>query len=104
MRLLIIDSSTALSRTPKDLFADVLLLYIPTFILRGAMHLPTRAFRALRSFRSVTDAMGARFMEEKSQLPQTGVEQDTDIMSILSESSGHFAPPSHRADLYIRIY
>ncbi|KAJ7292658.1 cytochrome P450 [Mycena rebaudengoi] len=81
--------STALSRTPKDLFADVLLPYIPTFILRGAMHLPTRAFRALRSFRSVTDAMGARFMEEKSQLPQTGVEQDTDIMSILiADASG----------------
>ncbi|KAJ7084746.1 cytochrome P450 [Mycena crocata] len=48
--------STALSRTKKDLFGDALLPYIPTFILRSAVRLPTTAFSALQTFRSVTDS------------------------------------------------
>ncbi|KAJ7447255.1 cytochrome P450 [Mycena latifolia] len=75
--------STALSRSTKDIFGDALLPYIPTLILRGATHLPTPAFRALQSFRSVTDQMGSTLMQEKIAAQEMGVNQDNDMLSIL---------------------
>ncbi|KAJ7894580.1 cytochrome P450 [Mycena leptocephala] len=77
--------STALSRSKKDLFGDVLLPHIPTFILRAAFHLPTAAFRALQSFRSVTDAMGSKLIHNKTQEQESGQSQGNDVLSILIE-------------------
>jgi hypothetical protein len=78
-------SSTALSRSKKDLFGEVLLPHIPTFILRAAFHLPTAAFRALQSFRSVTDAMGSKLIHNKTQEQESGQSQGNDVLSILSQ-------------------
>ncbi|KAJ7146395.1 cytochrome P450 [Mycena epipterygia] len=75
--------STALSRSKIDIFGDALLPYIPTFVLRSAVRLPTTAFRALQNFRSVTDRMGSTLMQEKTAAQEMGVDQDNDILSIL---------------------
>ncbi|KAJ6541691.1 cytochrome P450 [Mycena capillaripes] len=75
--------STALSRTKKDIFGDAVLPYIPTFILRDAVHLPTAAFRALQSFRSVTDAMGSNLIRTKTEEQKTGHAEGNDVLSIL---------------------
>ncbi|KAJ6601149.1 cytochrome P450 [Mycena vulgaris] len=75
--------STALSRSKIDIFGDALLPYIPISILRNAIRLPTIAFRALQSFRSVTDRMGSSLMQEKMAAQEMGINQDNDILSIL---------------------
>ncbi|KAJ7665656.1 cytochrome P450 [Mycena rosella] len=75
--------SAGLSRSKIDIFADVLLPYIPTFILRNAIRLPTHAFRALREFRAVTDRMGSTLMKEKAAAHEMGLNQDNDMLSIL---------------------
>ncbi|KAJ7508464.1 cytochrome P450 [Mycena galericulata] len=75
--------STALTRSKTDIFGDAVLPYIPTAILRQAVRLPTAAFRALQSFRSVTDDIGSRLMHEKTEAHEMGVNQDNDMLSIL---------------------
>ncbi|KAJ6541681.1 cytochrome P450 [Mycena capillaripes] len=73
----------ALSRSKQDLFGDALLPYIPTFILRSAVHLPTAVFRALQRFRSVTDAMGSSLIRTKTEEQETGHAEGNDVLSIL---------------------
>ncbi|KAF8204216.1 cytochrome P450 [Mycena galopus ATCC 62051] len=75
--------STALNRSPADIFGDALLPYIPTFILRGALRLPTAAFRALQSFRSMTDAMSTKIIHSKTEEQLAGHSLGTDVLSVL---------------------
>ncbi|KAJ7762310.1 cytochrome P450 [Mycena maculata] len=75
--------STALSRSKIDIFSEAILPYIPTFMLRQGVRLPTAAFRALQRFRSVTNNMGSQLMQEKAEAHKAGVNQDNDMLSIL---------------------
>ncbi|KAJ7147991.1 cytochrome P450 [Mycena filopes] len=76
--------SMAFNRSKGDLFGDVVLPHIPTFVLRAASHLPTAAFRALKRFRSVTDAMGASLIQTKTAEEKNGDLDDAqDVISIL---------------------
>jgi hypothetical protein len=83
-------SSAALSRSKFDLFGDGLLPYIPISILFAATRLPTTAFRALLKFRSVTDRMGSSLMQEKMAALEMGLDQENDIISILSKFSNFY--------------
>ncbi|KAJ6520509.1 cytochrome P450 [Mycena sanguinolenta] len=74
--------STALNRSKADVFSEALLPYIPAFVLRGALRLPTAAFRALRSFRSVTDAMSTDIIRSKTE-EQISHPLGNDVLSIL---------------------
>ncbi|KAF7330123.1 PAH-inducible cytochrome P450 monooxygenase [Mycena sanguinolenta] len=71
--------SSGLNRSKADIFTEALLPYIPTFILLGALRLPTAAFRAVRSFRSVTDAMSTDIIRSKTEEETLG----NDVLSIL---------------------
>jgi hypothetical protein len=73
-----------MGRSKFDLFGEGLLPYIPTFMLLAAARLPTTAFRAVQHFRSVTDCMGSRLMQEKTAAHEMGIDQENDILSILS--------------------
>ncbi|KAJ6489597.1 cytochrome P450 [Mycena vitilis] len=75
--------AAAFNRSKQGLFADVLLPYIPSFILRGAIHLPTATSRALKGFLSVTDAMGSKLIEDKTEEQKMGSPQGSDVLSIL---------------------
>ncbi|KAJ7222873.1 cytochrome P450 [Mycena haematopus] len=75
--------STALNRSTADIFGDALLPHIPTFILHGALYLPTAAFRALQSFRSVTDAMSTGIIRSKAEEQTTSHSLGNDVLSIL---------------------
>ncbi|KAJ7361007.1 cytochrome P450 [Mycena albidolilacea] len=68
-----------------DLFGDVLLPYIPTFILRGVLLLPTAPSRALQRFRSVTDAMSTEIIQSKNEEQPTGGSLGNDVLSVLIE-------------------
>ncbi|KAF7347263.1 PAH-inducible cytochrome P450 monooxygenase [Mycena venus] len=72
--------SAGFNRSQADLFADALLPYIPTFILRGALRLPTAAFRALVNFRSVTDAMSTKIIRSKADEKTTDHALDNDVL------------------------
>jgi hypothetical protein len=80
----VVPCSTALNRSKADLFGDVLLPYIPTFILRGVLLLPTAPSRALQRFRSVTDAMSTEIIQSKNEEQPTGGSLGNDVLSVLS--------------------
>ncbi|KAJ7838737.1 cytochrome P450 [Mycena olivaceomarginata] len=76
----VVPSSTALNRSKADLFGNLLLPYIPTFILRGVL-LPTAPSRALQRFRSVT----TEIIQSKNEEQPTGSSLGNDVLSVLIE-------------------
>ncbi|KAJ7314840.1 cytochrome P450 [Mycena albidolilacea] len=75
-----VDSST---QTAGDVLADALGACLPTWLLRAALHLPTKTFKAARKASHLAQSLGAQAVKEKHDLVQQGLNIDGDIFGIL---------------------
>ncbi|KAJ7917419.1 cytochrome P450 [Mycena leptocephala] len=71
------------SRSRAHILAEVLYAYIPSYMLRFALFLPTSAFRNLRRYTIVTRKLGERLVSGKLEASRRGLEMDNDIYSWL---------------------
>lgn len=78
------------SRSRAHILAEVLYAYIPSYMLRFALFLPTSAFRNLRRYTIVTRKLGERLVSGKLEASRRGLEMDNDIYSSLRISPPFF--------------
>ncbi|KAJ7743667.1 cytochrome P450 [Mycena olivaceomarginata] len=73
------------TQTAGHILADALGVYLPTWLLRAALHLPTKTFKAAQKAGHLAQSLGAQAVKEKHDLVQQGLNADGDIFGILRE-------------------
>ncbi|KAJ7314834.1 cytochrome P450 [Mycena albidolilacea] len=71
------------TQTAGHILADALGARLPTWLLRAALHLPTKTFNAARKASHLAQSLGAQAVKEKHDLVQQGLNTDGDIFGIL---------------------
>ncbi|KAJ7847434.1 cytochrome P450 [Mycena olivaceomarginata] len=80
---IIYDRVASSTQTAGHILADALGAYLPTWLLRAALHLPTKTFKAARKAGHLAQSLGAQAVKEKHDLVQQGLNADGDIFGIL---------------------
>ncbi|KAJ7830178.1 cytochrome P450 [Mycena olivaceomarginata] len=81
----IYDRVASSTQTAGHILANALGAGLPTWLLRAALHLPTKTFKAARKASHLAQSIGAQVVKEKHDLVQQGLNTDGDIFGILRE-------------------
>ncbi|KAJ7250349.1 cytochrome P450 [Mycena rebaudengoi] len=76
----------ASSRSSAHLIGDAMIPYIPRFLIRAAIQLPSKGFRVIRNAKTLTLELGTRLVNERLGALQEGLELNDDIYSSLLQA------------------
>ncbi|KAJ7658476.1 cytochrome P450 [Mycena olivaceomarginata] len=79
------DRVAASTQTAGHILADALGACLPTWLLRAALHLPMKTFKAARKASHLAQSLGAQAVKEKHDSVQQGLNIDGDIFGIIRE-------------------
>ena len=71
------------TRSKLSILAEGGLLYVPPVLLKLALHLPTRALRALHRNRVLGNRVSEQLIKEKYEAMKLGVESEKDLLTAL---------------------
>ncbi|KAJ7865046.1 cytochrome P450 [Mycena olivaceomarginata] len=83
-------------QTAGQILADAIGVYLPKWLLRVAMHLPTKTFKAARKTIRLARQIGAQVIREKQDLAQQGVDINGDVFGTLLD-------PVHSDGMHSRL-
>jgi len=73
------------SQSAVQILADAIGAYLPTLLLRAAIHLPTPTFQIIRKARYLANELGRRVVNDKKIAAQQGLDINTDLFGQLLE-------------------